>query len=77
MIVCVKLSDIYVNSKQRKKCDESKIEKHRIAFEEGDYVMPIEVTKVSDDKFTINGNGRHRYYGALDAGMMYIDVNVK
>lgn len=59
------------------KLDLHKIEKHRIAFEMGDDVFPIEVVRINETEFCISGNGRHRYYGAIKAGMKFIDVVVK
>lgn len=69
------LEVIKVSSKQRKKISNSKVEKHRIAFESDRYVEPIDVVSCPTGNqmtYRILGNGRHRYFGALEAGMTMI-----
>lgn len=67
---------IRVGSKQLAKLDRHKVEAHRIAFEEGGSVVPIDVVDLGDGTYNICGNGRHRYFGALEAGVTEIDCNV-
>ena len=70
------IKQVHVGAKQLKKLDRSKIEKHRKEFDRGGEVMPIDVVKITADEYCISGNGRHRYFGALAAGMEMIEVNV-
>lgn len=72
----IELIKIKVSAKQLKKLDAHKVEKHRKAFEEGEYVMPIDVVKIGDEAYCINGNGRHRFFGAVEAGLVVIEANV-
>jgi len=74
MEICI--NSIKVSKKQRRKVDPSKVEKHRMAYENGEDVMPIDVVKINDHEYNICGNGRHRYFGAIEAGFTYINVNV-
>jgi hypothetical protein len=76
MQVQIHIDNIKVSKKQRRKIDSNKVEKHRIAFERGLNVMPIDVVRIDNNVYNICGNGRHRYFGAVEAGVMYIDVNV-
>ena len=70
------IKQVHVGAKQLKRLDRSKIEKHRIEFDRGGEVMPIDVVEITADEYCISGNGRHRYFGALAAGMEMIEVNV-
>ena len=68
--------NIRVNKKQLKKIDKKKVENHRKSFEMGIEVMPIDVVKIDENEYVINGNGRHRFFGAIAAGFTMIDVNI-
>lgn len=70
-ISCIKVSD-----KQLRKVDKSKVEKHRKDIEEGKVLYPIDVVQINEKEFCICGNGRHRYYGAIAAGMTMIEVEI-
>ena len=72
----IHIDNIKVSNKQRRKVDPTKVEKHRKAFEEGIEVMPIDVVRIDEDTYNICGNGRHRYFGAVEAGLIYIEANV-
>jgi len=72
----VNVNSINVNNKQKLKLDKHKIDKHRKHLEEGGDLMPIDVVKINDNEYCISGNGRHRYYGAIEAGFTLIDVNI-
>lgn len=54
----------------------NKVEKHRKFLEEGGEMMPIDVVQINDEEFCICGNGRHRYFGAIEAGFIMIEVNI-
>ena len=47
-----------------------------MAFEMGEDVYPIDVVKIDEDTYNICGNGRHRYFGAIEAGLTYIEANI-
>jgi hypothetical protein len=69
------IDEIKVSSKQHKKVAHSKVEKHRIAFESDRHVEPIDVIACPMGEvmaYRILGNGRHRYFGAIAAGMNMI-----
>jgi hypothetical protein len=72
----IEIRKIKVSAKQLKKLDKHKVEQHRKAFEEGEYVMPIDVVKINELEYCINGNGRHRFFGAVEAGLEMIEANV-
>lgn len=72
----INIEYIRVNEKQFKKLDKHKVEKHRHSFESGDDVMPIDVVCIGNDTYCIDGNGRHRYFGAKEAGVKFIEINV-
>lgn len=72
----VNIKYIKVNEKQLLKVDRHKVEEHRKHLEEGGGMMPIDVVKINDDEFCISGNGRHRYFGVIEAGYELIEVNV-
>lgn len=72
----INIEYIKVNERQFKKLDKGKIEQHRKAFEMGMDVFPIDVEEISFNVYCIAGNGRHRYYGAIEAGIKMIEVNV-
>jgi hypothetical protein len=72
----VKIEQINVNEKQLKKLDKSKIDKHRKFIEEGGDLFPIDVVQINENEYCICGNGRHRYFGAIEAGIVMIEVNV-
>jgi hypothetical protein len=72
----VNIIQIRVNEKQSKKIDKNKVEKHRKHLEMGGDMFPIDVVKISDEEYCICGNGRHRYYGAVEAGLKFIEVNI-
>lgn len=72
----VLLTDILVGRKQRKRLDRAKVEQHRATFEQGGYVLPIDVRPAGNGCYQIAGNGRHRYFGAVAAGMTHIEVTV-
>ena len=72
----VNIKNIRVNEKQKSKLDKHKVDKHRKHLEDGGEMMPIDVVKINDEEYCICGNGRHRYFGAIDAGVTLIEVNV-
>lgn len=72
----VNIKSIRVNEKQKSKVDKNKVEKHRKHLEMGGEMMPIDVVQVNADEYCICGNGRHRYYGAISAGLTMIEVNL-
>lgn len=70
---------IYVAEDQKKKVDRKKVEKHRADFEEGRDILPIDVIPMEINgqiRYRILGNGRHRYFGALEAGVDIIPVRI-
>ena len=72
----IHVNKIKVSKKQRRKLDSHKVKKHRMAFEMGEDVYPIDVVKIDEDTYNICGNGRHRYFGAIEAGLTYIEANI-
>jgi hypothetical protein len=72
----IHVNNIKVSKKQLRKVDPHKVEKHRKAFESGEDVMPIDVVKIEEGVYNICGNGRHRYFGAIEAGFTWINCNV-
>jgi hypothetical protein len=72
----INIIQIRVNEKQLKKVDKDKVNKHKKDFEIGNEVFPIDVVKINNNQYCINGNGRHRYFGAIEAGVTMIEVNV-
>lgn len=77
--VWIPIDSILVSDTQRKKVNRKKVEKHRRDFEEGREVVPIDViridsTKSAQPQYRILGNGRHRYFGAIEAGSSFIPV---
>lgn len=72
----VAVACIRVSEKQRRKVCWSKVEKHRVALEQGEDVYPIDVHQTTDGVYTIAGNGRHRFFACLEAGEQYVSVNV-
>lgn len=72
----VKIKQIKVNDKQLLKLDANKVERHRRFLEEGGEMLAIDVVRINDDEYCICGNGRHRYFGAIEAGHSIIDINV-
>jgi hypothetical protein len=73
----VNISELRVNGRQATKLDKKKVEKHRRDYEFGNEVFPIDVVQIATDEYCIDGNGRHRYFGAIAAGVTMIEVNVK
>ena len=80
MSTWISLDLIDVSHKQRKKVARSKVERHRAAYENGDAVRPIDIvahaTCKNGVRYRILGNGRHRYFGALEAGMPVIECEI-
>lgn len=72
----IHITAVQVSEKQLKKVDRHKVLEHQTSFEHGKFIMPIDVVKVSEEKYCICGNGRHRYFGAVNAGIEMIEVNV-
>lgn len=72
----ISIEQIRVNAKQKLKVDKHKVDAHRKHLEEGGDMMPIDVVKINEDEYNICGNGRHRYYGAIEAGFTLIEVNI-
>lgn len=72
----INIEYIKVGEKQFKKLDKHKVEQHRKAFEMEEEVMPIDVSKLGTNEYCICGNGRHRYFGAIEAGIKMIELNV-
>jgi predicted membrane protein len=72
----VNIKNILVSSKQLKKVDRHKVEQHKIHLEKGGEMLPIDVVKINETDFCICGNGRHRYFGAMEAGFNHIEVNI-
>jgi hypothetical protein len=71
----IDIERIFVCEKQKKKIDWNKVWKHAKAFENGKNVVAIDVVRV-EDFYTISGNGRHRYFGAIAAGYKTINCNI-
>jgi|GEM_PF-3085068 hypothetical protein len=73
--ISVELIDI--SSKQRRKVARAKVERHRAAYERGADVRPIDVVAHGSCegalRYRILGNGRHRFFGAIDAGLPVIE----
>ncbi len=70
---------LYVAEDQIKKLDKKKVDKHRADFEEGRDVLPIDVVPIEIEgaiRYRILGNGRHRYFGALEAGFDIVPVRI-
>jgi hypothetical protein len=74
--VWVNIKYIRVSDKQLKKIDRNKVDKHRKFLEEGGEMFPIDVVRINEEEFCICGNGRHRYFGTIEAGFTMIEVNV-
>lgn len=75
----IPIKDIQVSPKQRKKVAWHKVRKHARAFEEGREVEPIDIvacTVHGQARYRILGNGRHRYFGAIEAQMPVIECRV-
>lgn len=72
----IKIEQIKVNDKQYLKIDKRKVEKHRKFLEEGGEMFPIDVVRIGEEEYGICGNGRHRYYGTIQAGFTLIEANV-
>lgn len=72
----IEIISIKVGEKQSKKVDWNKVQKHRAFLEQDGEMFPIDVVKINDREYCICGNGRHRYFGALEAGFTMIEVNV-
>jgi hypothetical protein len=72
----IRIDQIKVSDKQYLKVDKNKVEQHRKALEKGEEMFPIDVVKINETDFNICGNGRHRYYGAIAAGLELIEVNI-
>jgi hypothetical protein len=70
------IEKIKVSEKQKLKVDKHKVDKHRKHLEEGGDLMPIDVVQINADEYCICGNGRHRYFGVIEAGFTMIEVNV-
>ena len=72
----IHIKQIKVSDKQYLKVDKKKVELHRKSLEKGEDMFPIDVVKINDTEYNICGNGRHRYYGAIEAGFILIEANV-
>jgi len=72
----INIDFIKVNAKQLKKVDRHKVAQHAQAYELGEEVFPIDLVRVGPDEYCISGNGRHRYFGALQAGIKFIEANI-
>ncbi|HBK34967.1 MAG: hypothetical protein UU08_C0022G0003 [Candidatus Uhrbacteria bacterium GW2011_GWE2_40_58] len=76
----IPVEQIDVSSKQIRRVARSKVEKHCQAFEHGEEILPIDViaywTQGDMIRYRILGNGRHRYLGAIEAGMPVIECFV-
>lgn len=72
----IEITNIIVAGKQLAKLDAHKVEAHRMAYEQGHDVWPIDVVQTSEGRYNICGNGRHRYFGAIAAGFTHIEANV-
>ena len=70
----VNIKNIKVSAKQYKKIDKKKVAIHVRDIEMGKYIMPIDVHEIEADTFVIAGNGRHRYFAAIEAGEEFIEV---
>jgi hypothetical protein len=77
MVAWISVDLIDISHKQRRKVARSKVERHRAAFERGADVRPIDVVAHSSHegttRYRILGNGRHRYFGAIEAGLPVIE----
>ena len=71
---------ILIAEDQQHKVDRKKVEKHRKDFEQDKDVLPIDVIRTDDGSkkpfYRILGNGRHRYFGAKEAGLTMIPVRI-
>lgn len=76
MIYDLPLTCIHVSPRTLRKLDPNRVAQHCAAFEAGDPVMPIDVRRTGDG-YTIAGNGRHRYAGALAAGVDTIACRIR
>lgn len=76
----VPIASIKVAEKGHQKLDQHKIEKHRRAFEEGKDIAPIDVVRIEAPgqnlSYRILGNGRHRFWGAVQAGYTEVPVQI-
>jgi hypothetical protein len=72
----INIAFIKVNAKQLKKLDLHKVEQHARSYELGEEVFPIDLVRIGPDEYCISGNGRHRYFGAVQAGVKFIEANV-
>ncbi len=70
------IEQIKVSEKQKLKVDKHKVNKHRQHLEEGGELMPIDVVRINENEYNICGNGRHRYFGAIEAGFTMIEVSI-
>ena len=73
----VPLDNIRVSAKQREKVSFDKVKRHIEALNRGNDLVPIDVHRLDDGTFVIDGNGRHRYFAYLEAGIPLVPVNVK
>jgi hypothetical protein len=72
----VNIIQIRVNEKQFKKIDKDKVDKHRKHLEMGGNILPIDVVKINNNEYCICGNGRHRYFGTIEAGLTMIEIKI-
>jgi hypothetical protein len=72
----VVIAKIRVNKKHIKKIDWNKVFYHVQQLEHGKELYPIDLHKLCDGKFTIAGNGRHRYFAYVHAGYSNIPAIV-
>ena len=72
----INIDFIKVNAKQLKKLDRHKVDEHALSYEIGEDVHPIDLVRIDHNEYCISGNGRHRYFGAVKAGIKFIEANV-
>ena len=75
--ILLPIASIRVSKKQKQKVARSKVKDHLHDLEENqDDLYPIDVHALGDGTYTIAGNGRHRYFAYLLAGVSHIPAMV-
>ena len=78
MTIYVLIEKVRVSAKQAKRVTRNKVEKHKKFLETcQEDLMPIDACKLTDGTFTIDGNGRHRYFAYLELGYREVPIFLK
>lgn len=75
-VLLVAIASIRISQKQMCKVSLDKVSKHAHDLERGCDLYPIDLRQLGDGTYTINGNGRHRYFAYLRTGLTHIPAIV-